>query len=194
MNLVSKNFYRTGMPSGVIHVGGYDGNEQKWYHAWGTKSVWFEPLPDKFQELKSKGLNAYQFALGSKEGKAKFNLSKSLQCCSILEPSGHLEKYPEFSFEGSIDVEVKTLDSFEFKDYDMLVLDVQGYEMEVLKGAIETLKHIKIIYCEVAIIELYKNAPLFSDIYKFLPEFELVDIDWVDGVKQGWGDALFIRK
>ena len=46
----------------------------------------------------------------------------------------------------------------------------------------------------MAIIELYKNAPLFSDIYKFLSDFEFIDIDWVDGVKQGWGDALFIRK
>jgi len=194
MNLVAKNFYRTGIPKGVIHVGGYDGSEQRWYDSWGTKSVWFEPLPDKFAELKFKGLNAHQFALGAMEGKAKFNLSKSLQCCSILEPTGHLEKYPQFPFEGSIEVEVRTLDSFAIKDHDMLVLDVQGYELEVLRGATETLKQIKIIYCEVAIIELYKNAPLFSDIYKFLSDFEFIDMDWVDGVRQGWGDALFIRK
>ena len=58
----------------------------------------------------------------------------------------------------------------------------------------ETLKNIRIIFCEVAIIELYKNAPLFSDIYKRLSDFEFIDIDWVDGVQKGWGDALFLRK
>ena len=129
MNLVAKNFYRTGIPKGVIHVGGYDGSEQRWYDSWGTKSVWFEPLPDKFAELKFKGLNAHQFALGAMEGKAKFNLSKSLQCCSILEPTGHLEKYPQFPFEGSIEVEVRTLDSFAIKDHDMLVHIVTGKQI-----------------------------------------------------------------
>ena len=185
---------RTGIPKGVIHVGGFDGNEENWYRSWGTKSIWFEPLPDKFAELKAKGLKAYPYALGSSEGKAKFNLSKSLQCCSLLEPTGHLKQYPQFPFEGNIEVDVKTLDSFALKEYDMLVLDVQGYEMEVLEGAKETLKNIRIIFCEVAIIELYKNAPLFSDIYKRLSDFEFIDIDWVDGVQKGWGDALFLRK
>ena len=194
MNWFAKHIDKTGIPKGVIHVGGFDGNEENWYRSWGTKSVWFEPLPDKFAELKAKGLNAHPYALGSANGKAKFNLSKSLQCCSLLEPTGHLKQYPQFPFEGNIEVDVKTLDSFVLKEYDMLVLDVQGYEMEVLEGAKETLKNIRIIFCEVAIIELYKNAPLFSDIYKRLSDFEFIDIDWVDGVQKGWGDALFLRK
>lgn len=194
MQWIEQYFYKSGKPKGVIHVGGFDGYEETYYRNWNIDSVWFEPLPSKFQELKARGLNAHQCALGSKNETARFNLSENLQCCSILEPSGHLEKYPNYTFYGSIDVDVKTLDSFNLKGYDMLVLDVQGYEMEVLNGASETLKNINIIYCEVAIIELYKNAPLFSDIYKKLSDYEFIDIHWMDGVQKGWGDALFIKK
>lgn len=182
-------------PTGVIHVGGFDGSEEHWYRQWGAKSVWFEPLPDKCAELKAKGLDAHQFALGSVPGTAKFHLSESLQCCSLLEPSGHLEQYPQFPFSGSIDVEVRTLDSFGLVGFDMLVLDVQGYELEVLKGAAKTLEQIRLVYCEVAIIELYKGGALFHEVYANLsPAFQFVGIDWVDGIGKGWGDALFVRR
>ena len=33
-----------------------------------------------------------------------------------------------------------TIDSFGYKDVDLIKIDVEGYEMEVLKGAEETLK------------------------------------------------------
>ena len=183
------------LPAGVIHVGGFDGSESVWYEHWGARSVWFEPLPDKCAEIRAKGLTAHQYAIGSAPGTAKFHLSESLQCCSLLEPSGHLEQYPQFPFAGSIDVEVRTLDSFGLTGFDTLVLDVQGYELEVLKGAAKTLEQVRVVYCEVAIIELYKGGALFHEIHERLsPEFAFLGIDWVDGVTKGWGDALFIRR
>jgi FkbM family methyltransferase len=195
MRLVEHFIPTIGTPRGVIHVGGFDGNEERWYREWGARSVWFEPVPEKFAELQAKGLHAYECALGSRPGRASLNLSASLQCCSLLEPSGHLDQYPQFPFSGSIEVEVRTLDSFALTGFDMLVLDVQGYELEVLKGAVETLKQIRIIYCEVSIIELYRDAPMFHEIHRTLsPQFEFLGIDWVDGINKGWGDALFVRR
>ena len=181
------------MPTHVVHVGGFDGTENRWYEMWGAKSTWFEPIPEKYQELKNKGLNAFNYALGSKSEKVKFHVSSNLQSSSILEPTGHLEKYPNTIFNKTIDVNVRTLDSFDITDCDMLVLDTQGYELEVLKGAFNTLKTTKIIFCEVCIVELYKNCPLLKDIQDFLSEYELVEIDWVDGKEKGWGDALFLK-
>ena len=194
MNWFAQHIHKTGIPRGVIHVGGHDGNEESWYRSWGAKSVWFEPLPDKFAGLKAKGLDAHCYALGSSPGKAKLNLSTGRECCSLLRPTGHLEMYPQFPFEGDIEVEVRTLDSFGLKGYDMLVLDAQGYELEILKGAEQTLMDIDIVLCEVQIIELYENAPFFNDIYRKLSDFRLLDIHWVNGVQKGWGDALFLRK
>lgn len=195
MNLAQYAFTTVGTPTGVIHVGGYDGNEEQWYRQWGAKSVWFEPLPNKCDEMKAKGLDARQFAIGSRHATAKFHLSESLQCCSLLKPSGHLEQYPQYPFAGAITVEVQPLDSFNLTGFDMLVIDAQGYELEVLKGAERTLGEIKIIYCEVAIIELYHGGALFHEIHGYLSrEFQFVGIDFVDGITKGWGDALFIRR
>jgi hypothetical protein len=41
----------------------------------------------------------------------------------------------------SIDVEVRTLDSFNFTAVDFIKIDVQGHEFGVLKGATELLKN-----------------------------------------------------
>ena len=36
---------------------------------------------------------------------------------------------------GKYEVEIKRLDSFNFKRVDFIKIDVEGYELEVLKGA-----------------------------------------------------------
>ena len=47
-----------------------------------------------------------------------------------------------------------------------LKIDVQGYELEVLKGA--SLNEIKYIYLEASYIQLYKKQPLIDDIIRYL--------------------------
>jgi hypothetical protein len=62
VNLVTYAFPSVGMPTGVIHVGGFDGNEEQWYRQWNAKSVWFEPLPAKCREMQAKGLDWHRAA------------------------------------------------------------------------------------------------------------------------------------
>ena len=50
----------------------------------------------------------------------------------------------------------------------LLKIDTQGYELEILKGAEQTLKYIEAIYAEVSLVELYKNQPLFDEIFKYI--------------------------
>ena len=45
----------------------------------------------------------------------------------------------------------KTLDSLNFQKMDLLKIDVEGHEMEVLKGAAETLKRCKPRYIQIEI-------------------------------------------
>ena len=47
-------------------------------------------------------------------------------------------------------------------------IDVQGYEMEVLKGSSNYLKYFNYIYVECSYIELYQNQALAFEIIKFL--------------------------
>ena len=47
------------------------------------------------------------------------------------------------------DINMITLDSLQIKDVDMIKIDVEGYEMEVLKGAEKTLNSVKYLMIEL---------------------------------------------
>ena len=46
-------------------------------------------------------------------------------------------------------------------------IDVQGAELEVLKGGQQILKYIDFIWIEVSKVELYENQPLVDEIQEF---------------------------
>lgn len=73
----------------------------------------------------------------------------------------------------SFSVSTTTLD-LEFKDcaIDVLQLDVQGAELRVLAGGVETLKNTKVVLSEVSLRpNLYNGAVVFSDLDKTLSSY-----------------------
>ena len=186
---------------GIIHIGGHYGEELQDYIDNGVQNVIvFEPLSDNFRILseKAENLNAniegYQVALGSEKGTATMYVSDNeQQSSSILEPAIHLTHHPHVKFPTTEEVEVDLLDEYDCKDYNFINMDVQGYELEVLKGATETLKQIKYVYCEVNRAEVYKDNALVEEIDDFLGEYGMVrkQTDWAGDI---WGDALYIKE
>jgi hypothetical protein len=53
---------------------------------------------------------------------------------------------------------------------DLIKLDIQGYELEALKGSIGLLKDAKYILCEVSFVEFYVGQPLYHEIAHFLAQ------------------------
>lgn len=53
---------------------------------------------------------------------------------------------------------------------DLMKLDVQGYELEVLKGAGEVLKKCAAVILEVSLIEINKGTPLLEDVVTFMKQ------------------------
>ena len=150
---------------GIIHIGGHYGEEIDEYVRNGIQEiVIFEPLSDSFDVLceNIKDLNAniiaHQVALGPEETVATMYVSDNeKQSSSLLKPKVHITHHPHVKFPETEEVEVKVLDDFDYTQYNFINMDVQGYELEVLKGAKKTLETVDYVYCEVNRDEVYEG-------------------------------------
>lgn len=188
---------------GVVHIGAHYGEEIQEYVDNGIQKITvFEPLSKNFEVLAERlqnvnaDIQGYQVALGSQKGTATMYLSSNeAQSSSILKPKEHLEHHPDVSFDGTEEVEVSVLDEYDLGDANFINMDVQGYELEVLKGGKETLNNVDYVYCEVNRGEMYENNAMIGDIDEYLGEygFERVETYWPETWYK-WGDALYIKK
>tara|TARA_B100001287_G_scaffold64007_1_gene52002 strand:+ start:3069 stop:3689 length:621 start_codon:yes stop_codon:yes gene_type:complete len=186
---------------GIIHIGAHFGQEIPDYIDCGIQDmVMFEPLEDNFKVLaeKAKGLNAnivgHQVALGPEPGKTKMYVSDHNRISSsILKPKVHLTHHPNVKFPETEEVEVNCLDNYDCFNYNFINMDVQGYELEVLKGGKKTLEQVDYVYCEVNRDEVYENNAFVEELDEFLAEYnmERVMTSWEGQI---WGDALYVRK
>ena len=185
---------------GVIHVGAHHGQEHEAYLTEYGRNItthWFEPSADAFAVLKTnlshdKEAELYNFALGAASGSLPLwtETANGGQSSSLAKPVEITELWPHLEFvEGDV-VEVRTLDSFGITNANMMVLDVQGYELEVLKGAVETLSRVDHVFCEVNNIVMYEGCPNLQSLCDFLSPlgFELKEIWWVS---DSWGDGYW---
>jgi FkbM family methyltransferase len=188
---------------GVVHIGAHYGEEIQEYIDNGIQKITvFEPLSKNFEVLAERlqnvnaDIQGYQVALGSKKGTATMYLSSNeAQSSSILKPKEHLEQHPDVKFDGTEEVEVSILDEFDLGNANFINMDVQGYELEVLKGGKNTLENIDYVYCEVNRGEVYENNAMIGDIDEYLSEygFERVETYWPETWYK-WGDALYIKR
>jgi FkbM family methyltransferase len=187
--------------AGVIHIGAHYGEEVLNYVNAGIDDiVLFEPLENNFNILKNNisninaNINGYCVALGNKnENVNMFLSSNDLESSSVLKPKIHLDLHPDVVFFGQEEVEMKKLDDFFLTSYNFINLDVQGYEMEVLKGAEKTLENIDYLYCEVNRNEVYEGNAYIGEIDEYLSNYKMKRVEtswWYDGP---WGDALYIK-
>jgi len=60
---------------------------------------------------------------------------------------------------------------------DLIKLDIQGYELEALKGASLAMEKAQAILMEVSIIDMYHNNPLLHDVTVFMNDRDFVAYD-----------------
>lgn len=153
---------------GIIHIGGHIGEEIPMYKELGFKKVLtFEPLSVPFSQIPNgEGIYNEQYAVGSENKEVEMFVANNYQSSSILQPVNHLIYHPSIAFEEKELVKVVSLDWYfennnhELKasDFDVMVIDAQGYEGEVVAGAEKTLHHMKVVYSEINAGELYKDC------------------------------------
>lgn len=167
-------------PQTVIDVGANRGMFSKTIHyVFPTASIIaFEPLKDCFDELNRmreeiSQLRCFNVALSDIEGSTVIHRSSSDYSSSLLEMEMlHKSVFPHTAGETNEAIKMTTLDSVVDADEllrpIMLKIDVQGYEKKVLDGADRLLEKTDIIICEMSFRRLYKDQPLFDEIYSFL--------------------------
>ena len=182
---------------GLIHIGGNTGGEVPIYEKLGIDAIYFEPVPASFQQLKEKvGDKAINCALGNFNGTAKMYVaSDNGMSSSLMEPLLHKTQYPQITYDTTIEVDVCRLEDIltNPQRYNMINIDVEGYTLEVFKGAESIIETMDYIMAEVNNAELYRGCVLVDELDTFLSRFGFsrVEVDWVG---KTWGDALYIKK
>ncbi len=187
---------------GCIHIGAHEGQEYPLYKKFGFNNLLFyEALPDNFKKLESNVSNDMwidirNVALGNTNGTIEMHLEDRCLSSSMLKPKHHLEQYPQIKFEKTETVNITRLDDEEFDRslYNFINIDVQGYELEVFKGAEETLKGIDLVLTEINKEEMYEGCPLVEEMDQYLEDrgFQRIATYWQqDGGT--WGDGLYLK-
>ena len=174
----------------IVDVGGADGTTSKIFAKQFTsnKVYVFEPIKENFNQIIEKqkkygNLIIYNKALGSSQLESKINIATRVTSSSIfnLNPDKSSTIFSnDLDNQRSEEISIITLDSIitEAATIGIIKLDVQGYELEVLKGAISSLYKTKIILLEMNNHNHYPGAPKYYEIDEFLRNnnFTLVDI------------------
>lgn len=96
---------------------------------------------------------------------------------SIRRPKEHLSISPEITFGARVVVPTLTLDAFCTQHHidaiDLLWMDVQGAEIDVIRGGKHALSRTRFIYTEYSDLELYEGQLSLRALLRELPEFQV---------------------
>ncbi|WP_167631283.1 FkbM family methyltransferase [Mariprofundus ferrooxydans] len=167
-------------------------------HGWFTK-CWleynptaevhcFEPTSSVFREILTPALASdervtlVKAAVGAEKGQLELHEAEFHKANSFCDFKADWKLGDEISFNSSEMVDVITLADYikenEISAIKVMKIDVQGFEIEALKGLGEFVDIVEYIYVETSIHPVYEDAPDFRDVFTFLTDrgFKLLDI------------------
>ncbi len=191
---------------GIVHVGANIGDEREQYAAAGVPAVlWVEPLPDVFAVLQANiahlpGQSAVQALCSARAGEpVTLNIASNAGASSSILPLGdHARRHPSIHYVGQLQTRSTTVDALleqrpDREAFNALVLDVQGAELEVLRGSLRTLEQIDALYVEVSEEPLYEGGCTLEEIWRFLTG-QGFRMKWMSLNENDWGDAFFVAQ
>lgn len=189
--------------NGAFHIGAHDCEEMPFYNQLGvsaTDVVWIDAIDAKVAEAYNRGIpNVYNAVITDKDDDlVVFNISNNGQSSSVLEFGTHSHEYPGIVYVKRVAKSSITIDTFfsrnglDARKYDFWNFDIQGAELMALRGADDAIKSAKAIYLEVNVNELYQGCGRIGEVDAFLLEKGFARV-LTRFVRQGWGDALYVR-
>ncbi len=166
---------------GIMHVGANLGQERDNYRKHGLSVAWFEPIPDVFRRLSENisgypRQSAFNYLLADQDGlPITLNVaSNDGASSSIFALQKHKEIWSDIDFVSTVNCTSVTLptvmkkEGMSFNDFDTLIMDTQGSELLILKGAESILNHFTYIKTEAADFESYKGGCVLSELTDWL--------------------------
>ena len=198
----------------IVHVGAHWAEDAGFYEDCGAKTVlWVEADPDTFARL-TEVLDAREgetrhlcenALVSATSGEAlNFNRFNGDGASSSIYSSTetYRERFPESRESGEVlELRSRSLPeilqshgvNLETARRSMLVVDVQGHELPVLKGLGEGIKAFSQCKCEVSRIPMYEGGSKFTDVDEHMKSmgFRLASHRYVQVPRHG--DVLYIR-
>ena len=213
-----QKIFEKGEPKVIFDIGACEGEDSiRYSFLFKTATIYsFEPLPDNynkclnnFAKFTNNRIRSFQLALSSSDGSAKFYVSSGNpdgviqsdwdygnKSSSLYPPDTSYKQFEWLKFEKQIEVKTQTISSFcldqSIQKIDFIHMDVQGAELDVLKGIGSILNTITAIWLEVENISMYEGQPLKNDIEEFMKRSKFVKI--VDTALGDSGDQLYINE
>ena len=115
-------------------------------------------------------------AIGDVAGKTSIHVAENSVSSSLLDVTDiSVTANARTRFIGEEDVDVVTMDElvsqYVLRDDPLAFkIDTQGNEAAVLRGARQSLDNVGVLYLEMSLVPLYRDAPLFEDLYRAITE------------------------
>ena len=167
--------------TGVVHVGANVGQERFAYARYGLHVIWIEPIPEVFAQLEQniRGMDrqqAFNRLVTDRDGAdyCFYVADNNGESSSIMELRGHQDIWPDVTFDRSVGLRSVTLTrlleeaAVHRQLYDALVLDTQGSELLVLKGAVDLLGGFRFVKTEVPDFESYADCCQLEEMDEFM--------------------------
>ncbi len=144
----------------------------------------FEPIKSSFENIKSQKLPAWILvnkAVGNEIGESVIHIADRVTSSSLLKLNDKTDAYGDsLVLKGTEKIQVTTLDAEIPAGTPVLILklDVQGFELEALKGAASTLKRTQIVVLEINNYDGFEGSPTYFELDDYLRSynFSLYDI------------------
>jgi FkbM family methyltransferase len=166
--------------SDITYVGAHDGKmaseiDDAFPH---RRFFLIEPAPSTFKKLietvsSRPNIKCVNIAAGSQDSTLDLFVDDFSAASSLLPyTNAAIHEFPFLGQGKKTEVRVKKLDDIlqqhGVNETDLLIIDVQGYEDEVLAGAQNTLKISKAVMIELSLQDLYLASSTFDSVYQAL--------------------------
>lgn len=205
------------LPNGLtlLDIGAAGGIEPRWKNV----SKYLNYIGVEPDERSNKGLENQQIFKSveilnsfawSEETKIEFNLCRKPMVSSAYLPNRELlDQFPDSQRFDVIKKEILRAEPLSkdeaVQNIDFIKLDIQGGELNALKGLGDSIDNCLGMEIEIEFTEMYKSQPLFGDVHNFLSSKGFYFSDFVNLIKwerdahEGhgrciFGDGLWIRE